>query len=96
MLTHMSDEDWTTVLEVFRACRSQRGAKGRDDRRFLEAIHYFAVHNVTWRALPEAFGNWNSVWMVDSQTINSLCPPRSVSSVVETRPVRPRPATRRG
>ena len=62
MLTRMSDEDWTRVLEVFRACRSRRGDKGRDDRRFLEAIHYFAVHNVTWRALPAAFGKWNSVW----------------------------------
>ena len=62
MLTRMTDEDWTVVLEVFRACRSRRGAKGRDDRRFLEAIHSFAVHNITWRALPEAFGNWNSVW----------------------------------
>jgi len=62
MLTRMTDEDWTVVLEVFRACRSRRGAKGRDDRRFLKAIHYFAVHNITWRALPEAFGNWNSVW----------------------------------
>jgi transposase len=71
MLTRMSDEDWTRVREVFRACRSRRGAKGRNDRRFLEAIHDFAVHNVTWRALPEAFGNWNSVWMVDSQTTNS-------------------------
>ena len=62
MLTRMTDEDWATVLEVFRACRSRRGAKGRDDRIFLEALHYFAVHNITWRALPEAFGNWNSIW----------------------------------
>ncbi|WP_082074818.1 transposase [Martelella endophytica] len=21
-----------------------------------------AVHNITWRALPERFGKWNSVW----------------------------------
>src|SRR5918912_2678051 len=62
MLTCMSDEDWTRVLELSRPCRSRRGAKGRDDRRFLEAIHSFAGHTVTWRALPEAFGNWNSVW----------------------------------
>ena len=62
MLTRMTEEDWATVLEVFRACRSRRGAKGRNDRIFLEALHYFAVHNITWRALPEAFGNWNSVW----------------------------------
>src|SRR5918994_3442433 len=82
MLTRMTDEDWATVLEVFRAARSRRGDKGRDDkgrddkgrddkgrddkgrddRKFLEAIHYFSVHNITWRALPAMFGNWNSVW----------------------------------
>src|SRR5215203_3315569 len=62
MLTRMTEEDWATVLEVFRACRSRRGGKGRSDRIFLEALHDFAVHNITWRALPETFGNWNSVW----------------------------------
>ena len=41
MLTRMTEEDWATVLEVFRACRSRRGAKGRNDRLFLEALHYF-------------------------------------------------------
>src|SRR5450631_755962 len=35
---------------------------GQDDRRFLEALHYFLVHNITWRALPAQFGHWNSVW----------------------------------
>ncbi len=61
MLTRMTDEEWALVLDLFRACRSRRGAKGRDDRRFLEALHYFAVHNITWRALPAEYGNWNSV-----------------------------------
>ena len=60
MLTRMTDEDWATVLEVFRAARSRRGAKGRDDRKFLEAIHSFSVHTITWRALPAMFGKWNS------------------------------------
>src|ERR1043165_5051296 len=62
MLTRMTEEDWATGLEVFRACRSRRGAKGRNDRIFLEAVHCFCVHNITWRALPAACGNWNSVW----------------------------------
>ena len=25
------------------------GQGARDDRKFLEALHYFAVHNITWR-----------------------------------------------
>jgi transposase len=62
MLTGMTEEDWAIVLEVFEACRSRRGDKGRDDRKFLEALHYFTLHNITWRALPAEFGPWNSVW----------------------------------
>ncbi len=62
MLTRMTEQDWVVALEAFRAARSRRGDEGRDDRRFLEALHSFAVHNVTWRALLAEFGNWNSVW----------------------------------
>lgn len=62
MSTKMTEQDWEVALEVFRGCLPRRGEKGRDDRLFLEALHYFAVHNVTWRALPERLGNWNSVW----------------------------------
>jgi transposase len=62
MLTTMTEEDWAIVLQVFRASRSRRGDKGRNDRKFLEALQYFVVHNITWRALPREFGRWNSVW----------------------------------
>lgn len=62
MSTRMSDDDWELALQVFRANLPRRGAKGRDDRLFLEALHYFSVHTITWRALPERFGKWNSVW----------------------------------
>jgi transposase len=60
MLTKMTDVDWATALQVFEASRSRRGDKGQDDRKFLEALHYFSVHNITWRALPAEFGKWNS------------------------------------
>jgi transposase len=62
MLTRMTEEDWTLALEVFDAAQSSRGEPGRVDREFLEAIFYFTVHNISWRALPAEFGNWNSVW----------------------------------
>ena len=42
MLTRMTEQDWALVLNAFRVARSRRGDKGRDDRRFLEALHYFA------------------------------------------------------
>ena len=62
MLTGMTERDWEIVLEVFDAAQSSRGEPGHDDRKFLEAVHYFTVHSITWRALPSEFGNWNSVW----------------------------------
>lgn len=62
MCPRMSEEDWTLALEVFRACLPRVGAKAKNDRLFLEALHYFTLHNITWRALPERFGNWNSIW----------------------------------
>jgi transposase len=62
MLTGMTEDDWSIVLEVFDAAQSRSGEPGHDDRKFLEALHYFTVHHVTWRALPAEFGNWNSVW----------------------------------
>ncbi len=62
MLTGMTESDWTIVLDVFDAAQSRRGEPGHDDRKFLEALHFFTVHNLTWRALPAEYGNWNSVW----------------------------------
>ena len=62
MLTRMTEENWDLALDVFDAAQSSRGEPGRDDRKFLEAILYFTVHNITWRALPAEFGKWNSVW----------------------------------
>jgi transposase len=62
MLTGMSEDDWAILMEVFNAVQSRRGEPGRDDRKFLGAVHYFTVHNITWRALPAEFGPWNSVW----------------------------------
>ena len=62
MSTKMDEDDWKHTLAVFRACLPRRGRKAEDDRRFLEALHFFTVENVRWRALPERFGHWNSVW----------------------------------
>jgi len=58
----MTEKDWEHTLMVFRACLPRRGRKAADDRLFLEAMHFFTVENVRWRALPERFGHWNTVW----------------------------------
>ena len=62
MSTRMNEEDWAHTLEVFRACLPPARTQAANDRLFLEAMHFFTVENVRWRALPERFGPWNSVW----------------------------------
>ena len=62
MSTKMTDADWQMALEAFKICLPARGAKARNDLLFLEALHYFSVHNITWRALSARFGHWNTVW----------------------------------
>ncbi len=41
----MDEEEWEHALLLFRACLPRRGRKA-DDRRFLEALHFFTVENV--------------------------------------------------
>lgn len=60
-LTTAAEADWTIILRVFEASRSRRGDKGRDDKKFLSALHSFAVRNITWQALATEFANRNSV-----------------------------------
>ena len=62
VLTGITERDWSIVLEVFDAAQSSPGEPGYDDRRFLEALRYFTVHSITWRAHPNGYGKWNSVW----------------------------------
>ena len=58
MSTNMTEKDWVAALEVFRASLPRRGDKGRDDRLFLEAMHYFSTYSISRQVLPERFSKW--------------------------------------
>ena len=49
----MDEDDWAPPCGVSRL-PAAAWRKAEDDRRFLEALHFFTVENVRWRALPEA------------------------------------------
>src|SRR3954465_7220169 len=38
------------------------GRQGPGRPQVSGSAHYFTVHNITWRALPAEFGDWNAVW----------------------------------
>ena len=54
MCTKMTERDFELARKVFRACLPRVGAKANNDRLFLEALHYFTLHNISWRALKDA------------------------------------------
>ena len=62
MSPEMNAADWALTLELLRACLPVRGARAKDDRLCLQALHHCTIHNITWRALPERFGNGRSIW----------------------------------
>src|SRR5271165_4481026 len=58
------DHDGRGLDDCFEVIRGVAVASRRQGPRRpeVEALHYFVVHNITWRALPERFWHWNSVW----------------------------------
>ena len=40
----------------------QRGSTGRDNRLFVEGVLWIVRTGAPWRDLPDAFGEWNSVF----------------------------------
>lgn len=58
----MTDEEWA-IVEPFLTTPSSRGGRPpANHRRVLDAILWICRTGAPWRDLPEAFGNWNSVW----------------------------------
>ena len=81
MSTRLTEDDWTLAPEIFSAVCPRRGGKGRDDRRFLEAVLYFTVHSIAWRALPAEFGNWNAVGLILVKSVHRAWPDSSLKLV---------------
>lgn len=46
MSTRMNETRWELALNVLQACLLARGAKAKNDRLFLEALHYYTVFKI--------------------------------------------------
>lgn len=58
----MTDEEWA-VIEPFLTTASSRGGRPpASHRRVVDGILWICRTGAPWRDLPQAFGNWNSVW----------------------------------
>lgn len=58
----LSDEQWAKISGLIIGRPDQRGSTGRDNRMFVEGVLWIVRTGSPWRDLPEAFGEWNSVF----------------------------------
>ena len=60
--TKISDYQWQKLYAFLQ--RHPRAYAGREEecRRFIEAVHWILRTGAQWRALPDRYGKWNSVF----------------------------------
>jgi transposase len=58
----LSDAAWDRMAPLIIGRPDQKGSTGRDNRMFVEGVLWIVRTGCPWRDLPEAFGDWNSVF----------------------------------
>jgi transposase len=58
----LSDAAWARMAPLIIGRPDQKGSTGRDNRMFVEGVLWIVRTGAPWRDLPEAFGDWNSVF----------------------------------
>ncbi len=59
----LTDVQWERISDLVPGKASDCGSTGRDNRLFVDAVLWIARTSSPWRDLPDAFGNWNSVYV---------------------------------
>ena len=58
----LSDAAWERMALLIIGRPDQKGSTGRDNRMFVEGVLWIVRTGSPRRDLPEAFGDWNSVF----------------------------------
>ncbi|MDO9501007.1 IS5 family transposase [Falsiroseomonas sp.] len=58
----LSDVAWERMAPLIIGRPDQKGSTGRDNRMFVEGVLWIVRTGSPWRDLPDAFGDWNSVF----------------------------------
>src|SRR3546814_3496975 len=59
----LSEGQWERIAPLIIGRADQKVSTGRDNRMFVEGVLWIVRTGSPWRDLPEAFGEWNSVFL---------------------------------
>ena len=58
----ISDAAWNSILPFLKALPNVYVGNPEDCRRFISAVVWITKEGATWRALPEVYGYWNTIY----------------------------------
>lgn len=58
----LTDAHWQRIEASVPGKAGDRGATGKDNRLFVDAVLWLVRTGAPWRDLPAEFGHWNTVW----------------------------------
>lgn len=61
-MAELCDADWQLIAPLLPRERGRAGRPSISNRAMMEAMLWVARQGASWRALPEHFGKWNTVW----------------------------------
>ncbi|WP_211444671.1 transposase [Collimonas humicola] len=59
----LSDAQWEKLEPVLLGRMGDAGAKGKNNRLFIEAMILISEQDVKWALLPQEFGKWSTAYM---------------------------------
>jgi transposase len=62
MKVTLTDEQWQKILPFLKTCPNIYIGQENECRQFLEAVLWIARSGAQWRLLPDAYGNWNTIY----------------------------------
>ncbi|MEO6917470.1 MAG: transposase [Collimonas sp.] len=62
-MTELRDDQWQKLAPMLHGKAGDPGAKGRDNRLFIEAVLWISGGQQLWINVPLRFGNWNTIYM---------------------------------
>ncbi|MFJ2990739.1 transposase [Collimonas sp. NPDC087041] len=59
----LRDDQWEVLGPILIGKQGDAGARGQNNRLFIEAVWWVVSKNSNWCNLPPEYGNWNAAYM---------------------------------